>query len=368
MQKKIIDQSEVSLPDLTTALFDQDVLEELLRNDISPIVREVQSSVHFTDLQRAQFWAQVEHFAQGAGTVAELSKKYLLARHKAIPLQDNLPRLQDILAVKDLVQQFWTEKEVLPYLQKIIISLPVFTSQRALYQNKFHPEGSCLAHTQQVAAALMALTSFFTAQIVDGHHYPLLRKACQDLLYGLLPQDKPKIRASLERQIDGASRVKLLLLAGIMHDIGKPATAKKTVINGAYKIFKIDNAYYFDHKFSGHEEYGAQLFLEEARSLGLTRAQTNFVYELIRCHKDITDAVKQARKQSAQSAIFLQEALIRLKEAYVQKDIFYEAVFLFMADSFGKASVQQHSLVFTPDIEELKTGFYTILRAHRQKT
>jgi hypothetical protein len=368
MQKKIINQSEVSLPELTAALFDQNILDDLLENDISPIVREVQYSVHFTDLQRAQFWAQVEYFAQGSGAVAELAQKYLLARHKAMPLQDNIPRLQDTLTVKDLVQQLWTEKEIFPYLQKIIISLPVFTSQRALYQNKFHPEGSCLAHTQQVAAALMALTGFFTSQIADGHHYPLLRKACQDLLYGLLPQDKPMIRASLERRIDGAPRVKLLLLAGIMHDIGKPATAKKTVINGAYKIFKIDNSYYFDHKFSGHEEHGAQLFLEEACSLGLTGPQTDFVYELIRCHKDITDVVKQARKQPAQSAVFLQEALTRIKEAYVQKDIFYEAVFLFMADSFGKASVQHHSLVFTPDIEELKTGFYTILRAHRQKT
>lgn len=369
MQLKIIKHSEQDYPQISSALFDHEKIADLLCSDIIPLVKEVIESPDFSQTQREVFFTFIAEQANGTDEPAQLAKKYLKACQAYVPQKPIKAKLQDIVSVKMIIEELWKTKDVYQLLNKIAQASPSLLRQVGVFQNIFHPEGSCFAHTQLVVSSTVMLLSFLTQAITDHHYEPLLRTACHDVLYGLLTEVRVEFRSSLEQNDrDGVSNAKLLTLAALYHDIAKPDTAKKTIINGAYKIFKINDVYYFDHKFSDHEARGAELFLVEAKRLGLTETQTQFVSELILCHKDITDAVKNARKAGKNGEnrlTVLQHKLTTILQAYRQKDIFYEAVLLFIADSLGKTTIRNYQLVFTPDIEELIEAFYMIIRLDR---
>lgn len=368
---KIIEYAEQNSA-LLTALFEQVPQETLLRSDVSPLIVEVLESSDFSASVRQAFFEHLQATMHSNSAQAQLATHYMRSWQGYQGHRTWQPKFNDIAIVPGLTRQALETRNMYPLLRKITVSLPIFFEQLNLYQNKFHPEGTVFTHTQQVIKNTLFLMSFLTPLItaekgnislIDDHCHGM----CRQLLLGLSADDRRCFREALEQTIDDIPRARLLGFAGALHDIGKPATAKKTLIDGVYKIYPIKNAYYFDHKFSGHEPYGAKLFDEEvAKYFAFPPQQKKFIYELILSHKDITDAVKYARKQGEQRLVCLEQKLQEILDKYRQKDILYEALLLFAADSFGKTIVYDHQCQTTSDIEELKEAFYLLVELDRR--
>jgi len=361
MYYKILESKEKIIPELSATLFDPELIEDLLVSDISGIINELHRPAVFSTAMIENFWLGVKQKIGENSSAGRLALKYSAAHEKYEPEFKYQVKTIDQLSLPEVIAKMFQSREAYAYLRKIVISLPEMANQQLFYQNKFHPEGNVLVHTDVVIKGLITLISKISPALAnDGFFSQQVRDLCDDQYYSFTPKTRLEIRESVTTRIDGVPRARLLLLAGLFHDIGKPQASRLTIINGQYKIFKLENAYYFDHKFSDHEAIGAKLFLTIAPWIGLTTAQTDFVYELILCHKDITDAVKNARKSDNRE--FVLWGLIEdIKKKYSQKNIFYEAVLLFCADNIiGKTSVSGQR---TPDYWEMTEAFNMLLRA-----
>lgn len=273
-----------------------------------------------------------------------------------------LSKLQINSAIPKYLNVLTRENDIYYLIKAISATLPIIQEQKQVFQNPFHQEGDVYEHSKQVSKALIFAIAYFTPTIkAMGINFPpAIKKEVQLVLNSVSDKDIiKKIRNALERDIDGLSIAKLLSLGGFLHDIGKPKTATpKLTKNKDLKLFPLAGGNYIHQKFSEHELVGARHLLAHADILCLTEKQLFFLYDLIKGHKDITDAVKNARKQPADRINALKRSLKEIKTAFQKEDIFYESVLLFLADSVGKVGPNS-----TPsDISELREAFHLILK------
>jgi hypothetical protein len=363
MHRKILPLAEQNAPDLISTLFDPGKIADLLQCDVSSLIQELHESPDFSDQTRQSFFTYIGQQATGTSPAARLAAKYLAALKTYKPTGPEKVASGDALRLSRFMDRFRDTRDIYDVSHQLMLAMPLLRRQFSLYQNRFHPEGSIFVHTHQVLAATISLTAFLTAQIMDHPPQPWVDDFCRRTVQELPVSDRKKIRQDLEQLIDGIPKAKLLALAALFHDISKPDNMSKTIINNVYVIFKFGAGYHFDNKFSGHEAAGAELFLLIADRLSLTAQQKSFIYTLIKDHKDITDAVKYARKQVQNRESLLIDKLTGIINRYKQQYTLYTSGLLFFADNTIGKSVMNDSFIkeHALEIKELQKVFFMLM-------
>jgi len=274
-----------------------------------------------------------------------------------------LSKLMILEAIPDYIELIKNKKtaDILYLAKALFSSLQEIELQKQVFQNVFHQEGDVYEHSKLVGKTSFLEVLYFTCddhRVINSYTNKMYETKLLEVLDTTPVYLLPKINTSLETTIDGISRAKLLVIAAFLHDIGKyQAAMPKIDKDNRFMFFKTSEGQYIQQKFSDHESLGADIFLAHSSILKFTEAQRNFIYTLIKWHKEITDVVSGVRKFSGNKTKHLQNGLIGVADKYKEEGIFYEALLLFLADSFGKTGKSSSP----SDIEELISAFLTMI-------
>jgi putative nucleotidyltransferase with HDIG domain len=145
------------------------------------------------------------------------------------------------------------------------------------------------------------------------------------------PQVKTRIESHLDATVSDYSKLELLQVAALLHDIGKPMTLKKegeltTCIN--------------------HEAVGADFVPTILKRLSFQPAEIEYIALLIK-HHGLAHEVLDSSKTEEQ----LKEDFHRIKEQH--RDIFVEMMLLALSDTEGTQLQEKDSTEFA-----FRVGFY----------